>query len=102
MDELGDGRLVQLLVTNWPKIELNHTVVAYAYRVDGHGVEFGVWDPNEPDAPGVITFDRGRAALLGHPRVRHRARRPSGPSGCTTRGTCDRSGGHGGSGAPAA
>src|SRR5688572_31864769 len=32
MDELDAGRLVQLLVTNWPKPELNHTVVAYAYR----------------------------------------------------------------------
>jgi hypothetical protein len=57
MDELDAGRLVQLLVTNWPKPELNHTVVAYAYRSGSHGVEFVVWDPNDPDAPGVMTFD---------------------------------------------
>jgi len=60
MDELATGRLVQLLVTNLPKVELNHTVVAFEYRVTATGVEFGVWDPNEPDAPGVITFDRGQ------------------------------------------
>lgn len=57
MDELAAGRLVQLLVTNWPKPELNHTVVAYAYRPGSHGVEFVVWDPNDPDEPGVMTFD---------------------------------------------
>lgn len=57
MDELDAGRLVQLLVTNWPKPELNHTVVAYAYRPGSRGVEFVVWDPNDPDEPGVMTFD---------------------------------------------
>ena len=57
MDELDAGRLVQLLVTNWPKPELNHTVVAYAYRPGPHGVEFVVWDPNDPGEPGIMTFD---------------------------------------------
>jgi hypothetical protein len=57
MDELDAGRLVQLLVTNWPKPELNHTVIAYAYRSTPPGVEFVVWDPNEPGAPGTMTFD---------------------------------------------
>ena len=57
VDELSAGRLVQLLVTNWPKPELNHGVVAYAYRPAEHGVEFEVWDPNDPKTPGVLTFD---------------------------------------------
>ena len=55
--ELAAGRLVQLLVTNWPKPELNHTVVAYAFRDRPAGVDFTVWDPNDPDLPGVVTFD---------------------------------------------
>ena len=56
--ELAAGRLVQLLVTNWPIRELNHTVVAY--RVDDRvdRLEFTIWDPNEPASPGVVTFDR--------------------------------------------
>jgi hypothetical protein len=57
MEELDAGRLAQLLVTNWPKPELNHTVVAYAYRSGPSGVEFVVWDPNEPGGPGLMTFD---------------------------------------------
>ncbi len=57
MDELDAGHLVQLLVTNWPKPELNHTVVAFAYRPGAQGVEFVVWDPNDPAEPGIMTFD---------------------------------------------
>jgi hypothetical protein len=58
--ELDAGRPVQLLVTNWPKPELNHTVIAYAYRRAPAGVEFVVWDPNEPAASGVVTFESAR------------------------------------------
>jgi len=57
MAELDAGRLVQLLVTNWPKPELNHTVVAFGYRPGSQGMEFLVWDPNDPAEPGVMTFD---------------------------------------------
>jgi hypothetical protein len=55
-DELAAGRLVQLLVTNWPKPELNHTVVAYGYRRQPAGVDLAVWDPNDPAGPGTVTF----------------------------------------------
>ena len=55
--ELAAGRLVQLLVTNWPVLELNHTVVAYASRANGPDVELTIWDPNEPERAGTITFD---------------------------------------------
>ena len=56
--ELDEGRLVQLLVTNWPIPELNHTVVAYRADDRLDRIDFAVWDPNEPDAPGTVTFDR--------------------------------------------
>ncbi len=60
VDQLQQGRLVQLLVTNWPKSELNHTVVAYGYRPGERGLELVVWDPNDLQAPGIVTFDRTR------------------------------------------
>ena len=56
--ELAQGRLVQLLVTNWPTPELNHTVVAYRFDDRADRIDFTVWDPNEPAAPGIVTFDR--------------------------------------------
>jgi hypothetical protein len=58
MNEIAAGRLVQLLVTNWPKPELNHTLVAYEFREETSTVEFATWDPNEPEGPGQVTFDR--------------------------------------------
>jgi hypothetical protein len=57
--ELQAGRLVQFLITNFPKWELNHTVVVYDYRIGDNGsVEFVVYDPNDPSVPGLIVFDR--------------------------------------------
>jgi hypothetical protein len=59
VEEIQSHRPVQLLVTNFPVPELNHTVVAYDYRRVGDGdVEFLVYDPNDPYVPGVITFER--------------------------------------------
>jgi hypothetical protein len=56
--ELQAGRPVQWLVTNLPVLELNHTVVVYAYRADDRRIDFIVYDPNDPVTPGTIRFDR--------------------------------------------
>jgi len=56
--DLRAGRLVQLLVTNWPKPELNHTIVVFESRSTENGIEFGVWDPNNPSEPGLMTFEQ--------------------------------------------
>jgi hypothetical protein len=67
--ELRSGRAVQWLITNLPVLELNHTVVVYAYRADGpQHVEFVVYDPNDPAVPGTIRFDR-RARRFWSTRV---------------------------------
>jgi hypothetical protein len=58
MAEIRAGRPVQWLVTNLPSVELNHTVLAYDYRVRAAEiVEFDVYDPNDPSSPGLIRFD---------------------------------------------
>jgi hypothetical protein len=57
--ELAAGRPVQLLVTNFPTWELNHTVVVYDYRVaDDGAIDLIVYDPNDPYTPGIIEYDR--------------------------------------------
>ena len=67
--ELQSGRPVQWLITNLPIVELNHTVVAYAYRADEQGhIDFLVYDPNEPGVPGIIRFDR-RAGRFSSTRL---------------------------------
>ena len=56
--ELQSGRAVQWLITNLPIVELNHTVVVYAYRAHDKGlIDFFVYDPNDPGVPGIIRFD---------------------------------------------
>jgi hypothetical protein len=56
--ELQSGRPVQWLITNLPTVELNHTVVVYAYRADDpRHIDFIVYDPNDPGVPGTIRFD---------------------------------------------
>lgn len=63
--ELQAGRPVQLLITNLPTWELNHSVVTYDYTVDPRGhVTFFVYDPNDPRKPGRVTFDRARRRFL--------------------------------------
>jgi hypothetical protein len=64
MDEISAGRLVQLLVTNWPKPELNHTVVAFEFRDEPDGIAFLIWDPNDPAGPGRVTFDRRQSRFV--------------------------------------
>lgn len=58
MDTIDAGQLSQLLLTTFPIMEVNHGVVAFAYRETPAAVDFSVWDPNDPDKPGTITFDR--------------------------------------------
>jgi hypothetical protein len=58
MAELRAGRPVQLFVTDFPRIKFNHSVLAFDYRVEGsEAVDFVVYDPNDPDAPGIVRFD---------------------------------------------
>ena len=57
--ELQAGRPVQWLISDFPRIALNHSVLAYDYTARGaDAVDFTVFDPNDPGAPGTIRFDR--------------------------------------------
>ena len=57
--ELQAGRPVQLLITDFPRIALNHSVLVFDYRVsEPNTVDFIVYDPNDPTEPGVVRFDR--------------------------------------------
>ena len=57
--ELQAGRPVQLLVSDFPRIRFNHSVLAFDFKVSGpDSIDFSVYDPNDPTVPGVIRFDR--------------------------------------------
>jgi len=66
--ELRAGRPVQLLLSDFPRIRLNHSVLAYDYRIRTEDtLEFLVYDPNDPTAPGVVGFDRRTARFRPAP-----------------------------------
>ncbi|HEY7654771.1 MAG TPA: hypothetical protein VIG07_18285 [Methylomirabilota bacterium] len=51
-------RPMQPFLTAFPRIEVNHSVLAFDYRKTGsETVDVVVYDPNDPAAPGVIRFD---------------------------------------------
>lgn len=57
--ELQAGRPVQLLITDFPRIRVNHSVLAFDFHAsDPDAMDFSVYDPNDPTVPGVIRFDR--------------------------------------------
>jgi hypothetical protein len=57
--ELQAGRPVQLLVSDFPRIRFNHSVLAFDFKVsDPDSIDFSVYDPNDPTVPGVMRFDR--------------------------------------------
>jgi hypothetical protein len=59
VEELRAGRPVQFIISDFPKIRLNHSVLAFDYRIRTEDtLEFVVYDPNGPHEPGVVSFDR--------------------------------------------
>ena len=57
--ELQAGRPVQWLISDFPRIALNHSVLVFDYRLEISGaLDFIVYDPNDPSTPGTIRFDR--------------------------------------------
>ena len=57
VSELQAGRPTQLFISDFPRVGLTPSVLAYAYEDLGDTVELTVYDPNDPTAPGVIRFD---------------------------------------------
>ena len=68
VQEIRAGRPVQFLISDFPRIRLNHAVLAYDYRITtADTIEFLVYDPNDPTAPGIIAFDRRTARFRPAP-----------------------------------
>jgi len=42
----------------FPQLTINHAVLVFAARETGDTIEFQVYDPNKPDAPKTLLFDR--------------------------------------------
>lgn len=67
------ARLVAELQADWPPIvhlvtfpiiTINHAVLIYAARETEKVIEFSVYDPNHPEAPGELTYDRASRTFI--------------------------------------
>lgn len=54
--EAGEAPIVHLV--RFPRISINHAVVLYDYEESAAGIRFLTYDPNQPDAPTTLRFDR--------------------------------------------
>jgi hypothetical protein len=45
-------------VVTFPRILINHALLLFAVEDHGETLEFAVYDPNQPEAPATLTFDR--------------------------------------------
>jgi hypothetical protein len=67
------GRLMRALdlrrppilhLVRFPRLSINHAVLLYDYQADEREVRFATYDPNEPDAPRTLVFDRASRTFL--------------------------------------
>ncbi|MEO5802104.1 MAG: hypothetical protein ABIR24_01135 [Verrucomicrobiota bacterium] len=58
IESIARNRLAVVHLVRFPQLTINHAIVLFDFRDSGQGIEFDVYDPNKPDQPGKLTFDR--------------------------------------------
>jgi hypothetical protein len=52
------GETAILHILRFPQLTINHAVLLYGAEENEAGVTFTIYDPNRPDSPGVLKYDR--------------------------------------------
>jgi hypothetical protein len=55
---------VVLHLSRFPQLSINHAVVVYEAKPSEKQIEFAVYDPNQPEQPTVLTFNRATRTFL--------------------------------------
>jgi hypothetical protein len=58
LGDINDNRPPIVHLVRFPQLTINHAVVLYGASADDKEIRFTVYDPNKPDKPGALTFDR--------------------------------------------
>ena len=53
----------------FPRITINHGIVLYGFAESGQCIEFEAYDPNIPDHPVKLLYDRERRVFTFEPNV---------------------------------
>ena len=57
-DEIAGGHPALVHIFRFPKLSINHALLLFGVSDDGRKIHFETYDPNKPDHPAVLTFDR--------------------------------------------
>ncbi len=65
LEELIAGnRSAVIHLVRFPQLTINHAVVVFGSQKSDQGIEFAIYDPNKPERPGKLTFDRASRTFL--------------------------------------
>lgn len=64
MEKLRQNQVVVAHLVRFPQLTINHAVVLFDFHKTRQGIEFAVYDPNKPDKPAKLTFDRASRTFL--------------------------------------
>jgi hypothetical protein len=60
LDEVEDGSAPIIHLLRFPSLAINHGMVLFDGARTGDGVEFLAYDPNTPERPALLTYERER------------------------------------------
>jgi hypothetical protein len=58
LDSIRQNRPAVIHVVRFPKLTINHSLVVFDANEEENTIRFAVYDPNHPEKPSVLTFDR--------------------------------------------
>ncbi len=64
LDGTREGKPLIVHLVRFPQLSINHAVVVFDARESAQGITFSIYDPNLPDAPARLEYDRASRRFL--------------------------------------
>jgi len=64
MQEIKHNALPVVHLVRFPSLTINHAVVLFDVREAADGIQFAAYDPNSPEGPATLTYDRARRSFF--------------------------------------
>lgn len=63
LDDLKQNRPPVVHVIRFPQLSINHAILVFDATETANTIEFAAYDPNKPDAPKTLLFDRAKGTF---------------------------------------